>query len=222
MGFPVLILGESGSGKSTSLRNFEPNEIGIFNVAGKPLPFRKKLPSINLADPFKVPNGRYGTILGTLKKNNLKAYVIDDSQYLMAFDSFEKANIKSYDKFTDMAINFQKVLRAASETDNDTIVYFLHHTELRDDGKIKAKTIGKMLDNQLVIEGLFPIVLLADIHEGEYIFRTKSDGSNPVKTPLGMFETETIPNDLKAVDTVIRDYWDLSPLGGENVNKSQE
>lgn len=208
MGVSVLVLGESGSGKSTSLRNFEPGEVGIFNVAGKPLPFRKNLQSMN--------NVRYKAIINELRRNSKKTYVIDDSQYLLAFDSFDKAGQKGYDKFTEMAVNFQKLIRTANETSEDTIVYFLHHTELRNDGRLKAKTIGQMLDNQLTVEGMFPIVLLAQCNEGQYQFMTNSDGTNPCKSPMDMFD-QTIDNDLKFVDSQIREYWGL---GSNDTNKS--
>lgn len=205
MGVSVLVLGESGSGKSTSLRNFEPNEVGIFNVTGKPLPFRKKLP--------KADHATYDVIVNTLKSNKLNAYVIDDSQYLMAFQSFAKANEKGYGKFTDMAVSFERLLEAANNTNENTIVYFLHHTELREDGRIKAKTIGKMLDNQLTVEGLFPIVIMAVCDEEGYKFITTSDGTNPCKAPMDMLPP-IMDNDLKDVDIAIRDYWGLDPIEG--------
>lgn len=203
MGVSVLVLGESGSGKSTSLRNFRPGEIGVFNVAGKPLPFRGKLPTAD--------NVGYDVIKRSLAANRFRAYAIDDSQYLMAFANFAKAREKGYGKFTDMAVDFEQLLEAANRTSKDTVVYFLHHTELREDGRVKAKTIGKMLDNQLTVEGLFPIVLLCECDEGRYRFVTTSDGTNPCKAPMGMLEPE-IDNDLKAVDAAIRDYWGMAPL----------
>lgn len=211
MGMPVLILGKSGSGKSASLRNFNPNEVGILNVASKPLPFRN-------GASFKVINGSsYDVICKKLEQHNLKTYIIDDSQYLMAFDSFEKANVKGYDKFTVMAVNFYKLLQFIIKgTPKDTIVYLLHHTEENDAGEIKMKTIGKMLDQQLTVEGLFTVVLMTEIKDGGYYFLTRSDGRNPVKTPMGMFEEERIDNDLKAVDTVIREYFGLDTEKNKN------
>lgn len=202
MGIPVLILGESGSGKSTSLRNFTENEVGIFNVAGKPLPFRKKLP--------KADNARYDTILKTLYKSNLKTYVIDDSQYLMAFEAFDRAKETGYGKFTDMALHFRNLIDfVVRNTPPDVIVYFLHHTEKADDGRLKAKTQGKMLDSQLTVEGLFSIVLLCVAEGPEHYFLTNSDGTNPAKSPMDMFEGK-MDNDLKLVDTTIREYWELN------------
>lgn len=201
MGIPVLVLGSSGSGKSTSLRNFEADNIGIFNVAGKPLPFRKKLP--------KADNATYNTIYKGLKEPKLKNYVIDDSQYLMAFEAFDHAKETGYGKFTNLALNFKNLITyIITSLPDDVIVYFLHHTELTDDGKIKAKTLGKMLDNQLTVEGLFSIVLLCQVEGNEHYFITNSDGSNPAKTPLEMFEMK-IPNDLEFVDKTIREYYEL-------------
>jgi len=136
MGIPVLVLGESGSGKSTSLRNFEPEEISIFNVASKPLPFRKRLPRQNGAN--------YYSILDALSKPTKKSYVIDDSQYLLAFEMFDRAKEAGYNKFTDMALNFRNLIQfVISKTPEDVIVYFLHHSEITDEGKIKAKTVGR-------------------------------------------------------------------------------
>lgn len=201
MGVAVMVLGASGSGKSTSMRNFDEKEIGIFNVAGKPLPFRKKLP--------KVDNATYEKIYKVLKKPELKKYVIDDSQYLMAFESFDHAKETGYGKFTNMALNFRNLIDFIIRgTPSDCIVYMLHHTELSDDGKLKAKTLGKMLDNQLTVEGLFSIVLLCQVEGSEHYFITNSDGSNPAKSPMDMFEMK-IDNDLKFVDATIREYYEI-------------
>lgn len=206
MGIPVLILGESGSGKSSSLRNFSPDEIGIFNVAGKPLPFRKPMKKVN--------NATYKVIVSGLSNAKLKAYAIDDSQFLMVFQSFSKAKETGYTKFTDMALDFYNLIRfVIDNTPPDVIVYFLHHTETTETGKIKAKTIGKMLDSQLTVEGLFPIVLLCKSDGQRHFFETQSDGHTTAKSPMDMFPFE-IDNDLKAVDTAIREYWDLG--GNEN------
>lgn len=201
MGIPVLILGESGSGKSTSMRNFAPSELTVFNVANKLLPFRKKLNVIN--------NAGYGTIGKELQKQEKKIYVIDDSQYLLAFELFNRAKEKGYDKFTDIAVRFEKMLDYIIKgTHEDCIVYLLHHCETTDTGKIKAKTVGKMLDNQLTVEGLFSIVLYAFVEDDKHLFRTTNDGFCPAKAPMGMFEP-IIDNDLKFVDTTIREYYNL-------------
>lgn len=204
MGVSVLVLGASGSGKSTSLRNFEPDEVGVFDVAGKPLPFRKKLSVAHRPS--------YGVIMKALKANNKRAYVIDDANYLMAFQNFALASQKGYDKFTTMAVNFEQLLEASNATDEDTVTYYLMHPEFDNDGRMKPKSIGKMLDSQLCIEGMFPIVLVAQRMEDGYRFVTQTDGMTPAKAPMGMFDDVIIDNDLKAVDTAIRDYWGIKPL----------
>lgn len=208
MGVSVLVLGFSGSGKSTSLRNFNKGEIGIFNIAGKPLPFRKKLDKLDKAN--------YGQIHQSFAKNAMRAYVVDDANYLMAFQNFRLAKQTGFGKFTDMAVNFEQLLEAANDTNDDTIVYFFMHPDYDDAGRMKAKTIGKMLDNQLTIEGMFPIVLLADRDDSGFHFITQSDGTTPVKTPMGMFDEAVIDNDLRYVDAVIRDYWGMRPLVDES------
>ena len=201
MGVAVLILGASGSGKSTSLRNFKRGEVCVLNVAGKPLPFRGNIDVVN--------NATYESIWATLKDGEFKSYVVDDSQYLLAFEMFDRAKETGYGKFTDIALRFRNMISyVARNTSPDTIVYFLHHTEETDSGKIKAKTVGKMLDNQLTVEGLFSTVLLATTDGMNYKFVTQSDGTTTAKSPMGMFEKE-IDNDLKFVDDTIREYWGL-------------
>lgn len=211
MGIPVLILGESGSGKSTSLRNFEPDELVIYNVAGKPLPFRKGA-KMNRAD-----NATYSVIRQNMGRKRFKRYVIDDSQYLLCFELFDRSAETGYTKFTEMANHFYSLIKfVIKEMPADTIVYFLHHIE-QQDGKTKAKTIGKMLDEKLTVEGLFSIVLMAINKDGEHLFLTQSDGTNTVKTPLEMFEKEEIDNDLKLVDTTIRKYYEIEVNNNESI-----
>lgn len=200
MGIPVMVLGESGSGKSTSMRNFEQNEVGIFNVASKPLPFRKKL--------LKIDNATYQTITKSLSAPKLKRYVIDDSQYLLCFELFAKAKETGYNKFTDMALHFYNLVQMViRETPPDVIVYFLHHVETVD-GKAKAKTIGKMLDEKLTLEGLFSIVLICQTDGLKHEFITQSDGTTTAKSPMEMFPPK-LDNDLKAVDEIIRKYYEI-------------
>lgn len=201
MGIPVLIMGESGSGKSASLRNFEPEDVGIFNVAGKPLPFKKALPKYNCSD--------YGKIMRGMAKSSKKSFVIDDSQYLLCFEMFAHAKDTGYQKFTDMALNFYNLVQfVITQLPEDRIVYFLHHIETTSDGKVKAKTLGKMLDEKLTVEGLFSIVLLCRTDGTRHYFETQSDGFTTAKSPMDMFDRE-IDNDLKLVDTTIREYYEL-------------
>ena len=167
MGIPVMVLGRSGSGKSASLRNFKADEISVINVANKPLPFRTSIKPFNLnREATKRGVSRYALAQQMLLRCSAKSIVIDDSQYLMAFDSFDRAKDVGYGKFTDIALNFEKLIEFVSNNlPDDKIVYFLHHCESNDMGEIKAKTIGKMLDNQLTVEGLFSIVLYCTTDE---------------------------------------------------------
>lgn len=203
MGIPVLVLGESGSGKSASLRNFEPEDVSIFNVAAKPFPFKKKLPKKATSD--------YAVIMDGISKSQKKAFVIDDSQYLMCFESFSRAKETGFGKFTDFALHFYNLVQfVIRQTPPDVIVYFLHHVEADSNtGKVKAKTMGKMLDSQLTLEGLFSIVLMCVTDGKKHSFITQSDGFTTAKSPMDMFPA-TIDNDLKSVDQTIREYYELN------------
>ena len=215
MGIPVLIMGESGSGKSSSLRNFKSNDIGIYNVAGKPLPFRGKFPMMQtVRDVDRIKE--------SLIRNAVNCYAIDDSQYLMAFKLIDKVNERGYDKFTEIAKDFKELIDCiVKDTSPDTIVYFLHHTEQREDGHYKAKTSGKMIDNWLTLEGLFSIVLMATSSEGKYQFITQNDGTTTCKSPMGMLPNP-MENDLFAVDKAIREYYELAALGSPVEKKKAE
>ena len=209
-------MGESGSGKSASMRNFKKEDVGILNVASKPLPFR------NTNGLVTVNKATYSMIKGAVTSPNRLSYVIDDAQYLMAFESFDKANIAGYTKFTEMAKNYEEMLRVIQEdTSPDTIVYVMQHIDTDENGKIKAKTLGKMLDQQLTIEGLFSIVLLAKADERRHYFVTQSDGTNPCKSPMGMFDDIEIDNDLKMVDDTIREYYGLKKATAPKKTKGE-
>ena len=209
MATAVLIMGESGSGKSASLRNFAPNEISVFNVTNKPLPFKQGKTKIP-----KIDNATYADIANALANPNKRAYVIDDAGYLLSFEMFKRANETGYSKFTDMAKNFFDMLDFINtKLPNDIIVYITMHTE--DDSemhRVKVKTIGKMLDQNLKIEGLFSIVLRAVQTEDGYKFVTRDDMVSTAKSPIGMWEDDMIDNDLKTVDATIREYYDMKPL----------
>lgn len=201
MGIPVLILGESGTGKSASLRNFKANEIGIINVAKKPLPFKSDI------KPFNSDN--YMDIDTVLKKAKAKTIVIDDAQYLQANELMRRAKETGFQKFTDIALNLWALFQTVvNELPADTIVYFLAHIESDANGKERFKTVGKMTDNYSV-EGMATICLKTVVQDGNYYFSTRNSGYDTVKTPIGMFDDALIENDLKAVDGVIRGYYGL-------------
>jgi hypothetical protein len=214
MAIPVLVMGRSGAGKTYSLKNFEPNEVGIVSVEKGRLPFKSKLKVVRIPAYEKSENAtsmaqanlaKYAWLMGVIQKSKTKAVVIDDSQYLMANELFDRANEKGYDKFTNMAANFRNLIHFINELpEDDKIVYFLHHTETDTDGREKVKTIGKMLDEKLCVEGCFDIVIYCADHK----FYTQSNGQSTAKSPEDMFELE-IPNDLKFVDESIRNYYQL-------------
>ena len=191
----AMLIGKSGSGKSTSMRNFAKDELALINVNKKPLPFKGKFDS-------------------TLEK---KVIVIDDAGYLITNQFMmghgENKGNAVFELYNSLADNFYKLIKFCQEkVADDKTVYFVMHEDKNDFGDIKPKTIGKLLDEKVCVEGLFTIVLRAECLNGEYIFHTKTDGSDVTKTPMGMFEKETIENDLKAVDATIRDYYDLPQL----------
>ena len=206
MGNVIGVEAESGMGKSYALRNFEPNEVAVYNVSGKPLPFKKKLSMVKTSDMKWIAND--------IRRNSMNCYVIDDAGLAMAFYLFGKVNETGYGKFTQVAKDFYDLVQTAiRETSDDTNIYFLMHTERSDDGnRIKMKTAGKMIDNQLTLESLFSIVLYGVTDGKRHYFVTQSDGVTTAKSPVGMFPLE-IDNDLKAVDTAIREYYGMAKIG---------
>ncbi len=213
MALPVLVIGRSGSGKTYSLKNFKSDEVGVISVEKGRLPFKSDIKVVRLksfADedysPAQVNAARYSWLEAVIEKSKAKSIVIDDSQYLLANELFDRANEKGYDKFTSMAANFRNLIHFVNELEDDNkIVYFLHHSELDADGKEKVKTIGKMLDEKLSVEGCFDIVIYCQDNK----FFTQANGQSVAKTPEGMFDLE-IPNDLKFVDTTIREYYGMN------------
>ena len=203
MGLPILIEGESGAGKTYSIKNLHAESTGIFAVEKSRLPFKKQ---------FKVAkNATYDTIMKVLQNPTLKTYIIDDSQYLMVNEFFDRAKDTGYQKYTDIGLNFRNLVHFINhKLPDDVHVYFLHDTETDSNtGKTKAKTVGKMLDNYLTLEGCFNIVLQAVAEGKEHYFITQSDGYNTAKSPEDMFDVK-IPNDLAMVDKAIREYYSES------------
>ena len=204
MSIGIFVLGNSGTGKTTSLRNFKSDEILYINVAKKPLPFRAKFSET-------VEGDSYVQIAKAINATHKKVVVIDDCQYLMANEFMRRSSEKGYDKFTEIAKNFWTLVNSANnDLAKDVIIYFLAHTDISDSGQEKMKTIGKMLDEKICVEGMVSIVLKTAVKDGHYTFTTQNSGHDTVKSPLGMFDSYEIDNDLKAVDTTIREYWGLN------------
>lgn len=213
MALPVLVIGRSGSGKTYSLKEFKKGEVSIISVEKGRLPFKSDVQIARIPSNFgdektsagQINAAKYSWICSAIKSAPTKSVVIDDSQYLLVNELFDRAYEKGYDKFVEMAAHFRNLIHFINELDDENkIVYFLHHSESDADGREKVKTIGKMLDEKLTIEGCFDIVLYCQDHK----FFTQSNGQSTAKTPEGMFELE-IPNDLKAVDKGIRDYYGM-------------
>ena len=213
MGTPVLIMGKSGSGKSTSLRNFGENEILLINVSRKPLPFRKRF---NTA----INTDKYSEIARAMTKLNcenpkVKTVVIDDAGYLITNMFMRGHSAKGnaiFGFYNDIADRFWRMIDYIYTLPQDVIVYILMHEECNDMGEYKPKTIGKILDEKVCLEGMFTIVLRCITQDGKHYFKTKTDGTDVSKSPPDMFSSELIDNDLKAVDTAIREYYELGGI----------
>lgn len=201
---PVLLIGASGTGKSTSLRNFKGDEIAVVNVLGKPLPFKSDIKAAKCDD--------YATILKAIQNTNKKIIVIDDANYLITNEFMNKASIKGYDKYSDMANNFWNLINGIKNIEGGKTVYLIMHEDTDENGNIKPKTIGRMLDEKVNIQGIFTICIRSMFKNGDYIFRLKTNGQDCVKTPFDMFQVTEMDNDLKEFDKVVREYYELDKV----------
>lgn len=202
----ILIMGGSGTGKSTSLRNLPADETAIINVTNKAMPFRNK-------NGIKIVNcNNYEQMIKAILSTKKRIIVVDDSSYMMTFENFDKATNKGYDKFTNMAVNYYNLITTPQHCDGEKIIYFICHEELDENLVAHPKTIGKMLSQQLVIEGLFTVVLRSLLKNGEYVFQTHNDGTSVCKSPIDMFQEDFIPNDLLEVDKILREYYEFKPI----------
>lgn len=213
MSIMCLILGESGTGKSCSMRNFIRGEVAVINVSSKPLPFKSSIKPFNTDD--------YAKITSTITKavnSGYKRIVIDDSQYLMVNAFMRRFSEQGYQKYSDMARAHWDLIEYCKMLPADVTVYFMSHIERDQNGNEKAKTVGKMIDQYITLEGEFTIVLKTNVQDGKYFFQTHCSGIDTVKSPFGMFEADYIDNDLKAVDAVIRDYYGIGGNSGTEGN----
>lgn len=211
MSIATMILGQSGTGKTTSLRNMDPAQTLLIQVISKPLPFRSK--NWKLVDKDggnMIVASKSDMICAAMRKTQRPVIVVDDLQYVLATEFMERAHEKGYDKFTDLARHYYDVLTTAMTLAPEKRIYLLSHTDMSESGQVKAKTIGKLLDEKITVEGLVSIVLRTHVINGQYVFSTRNSGSDTVKTPLGLFEEEHIPNDLAEVDKAIAAYYELS------------
>lgn len=201
----ILIMGESGTGKSTSMRNFGSDEIAIVNPVGKPLPFRGKFDTLNGATESR----KITQFMDKAVADGKKVIVVDDFQYILSVPYMNRIKEAGWDKWNDFGDNYFTILNHVNEMPEDVNVYFLTHTETLENGITTIKLIGKLLREKITIEGLFTIVLQTQVNEGNYYFLTQNSGKNTVKSPMGMFQDYSIENDLKFVDDVIRNYYGM-------------
>ncbi|MEQ1318984.1 ATP-binding protein [Acinetobacter guillouiae] len=212
MSIATLILGQSGTGKSTSLRNLNPQHVLLIQVIKKPLPFR----SPNWT--YITPDNKKGSILvsdnpkfiiDVINGSKRPIIIIDDFQYVMANEFMRRSTEKSFDKFTEIGRNAWDVFNAAINAHDHKRVYLLSHTEEDNQGKTKIKTIGKMLDEKITLEGMVTICLQTSVINEQYIFQTKNNGNSTVKAPMGLFEEDHLENDLNEVDMAICEYYNI-------------
>ena len=222
----ILIIGESGSGKSTSVETLDPKETFIINVVNKSLPFRGWKSKYLAWDPTKNPTGNlYATASPSVIAScmdfvathmpHIKNIVVDDFQYMSSFEFFDKIDEKGFEKFTKIGANLAMIVKKPRVLREDLMIFFLTHAEesldLEGRRKLKAKTIGKMVDEKLTVEGLFTIVLFNKVkksNDGEmkYVFATQTSGNDTCKSPRGMFSDKEVPNDLQLVRNAIIAY----------------
>ena len=221
----VLIIAESGAGKSTSIETLDPKETFIINVANKPLPFKgwkkkytiwsKDNPTGNMYDKATPENIEACIKYVNEKRPEIKNIVVDDFQYMSSFEFFDKANEKGYEKFTQIGAHLARIARMPKDLREDLFIFFLTHaeeaTDMEGKRKFKAKTIGKMVDEKLTLEGLFSVVLFGKAKKNKdgdirYVFETQTNGENTCKSPRGMFSSLEIPNDLQLVTKSMKDY----------------
>jgi hypothetical protein len=218
LGTGVLVIGSSGMGKSASMRNFD--NLAVINVLGKPFPFKNdKIKAVNESSPDRI--------IDILQKAKANSIAIDDAGYIISnyyMQNKVPLTAKMGDKYAvydSLATNFWKIINSINDLPPEKIVYIFMHEDVSDTGKVKPKTIGQMLDKTVCIEGFFSIVLRAEKTEGKYIFQTNTDGMAVTKSPMGMFP-ETIDNDLKEVDAIIREYYEIKSVKDGKNDKNKE
>ena len=216
MGFGVLVIGESGTGKSRSIKTLDPKSTFIIKIIDKPLPYKKGdhdyVQKEKLSDGNLYICRHHGKIINILESisesmPHIKVVVIDDFQYLMSYEFMDRAMEKGYNKFTEIGLHAFSVINVPPTLREDLNIYFLTHCEFVEGGSSKMKTIGKLLDDKITIDGIFTLGIHAVFKDKEYKFLTNRDGPYGAKTPEEMFEDLYIDNDLNFVDTKIREYF---------------
>jgi len=212
MSITTMILGQSGTGKSASLRNMKAENTLLIQAISKPLPFRSKWSAVSKENPtgniYHTDNA--DAICNAMLKTTRDIIVIDDFQYVMSNEFMRRSAEKGYDKFTEIGRNAWNILSTANNLPAHKRVYILSHTENDEQGRVKAKTIGKMLDQVITVEGMFTIVLRSQIINEQYVFSTQNNGNDTCKSPIDMFADLHIENDLAKIDAAIVEYYQAS------------
>lgn len=220
MGILVYVLGRSGTGKSYSMRNFPKEKLAVINVQGKILPFKGSCQvTMTCTDTSKD----IVDALDFYARRGFKSIVVDDFQYVMANEFMRRSAERGYDKFTEIGRHAWDIANTVRSLPGDCIVYVMCHTDRDDEGNEKIKTIGKLLDEKICLEGMSTIVLMTNVTDGVYTFLTQNNGKNTVKSPAGMFPSYAIDNDLWYVDQKIRSYYEMGDyLPEEEMSKIDE
>ena len=201
----ILIMGESGTGKSTSMRNCDPATTAVVNPVGKPLPFKAKFDMLNNeTDARKIT--RYMKEQVAAGK---KLIVVDDFQYILAVPYMNRIKETGWDKYNDFGANYFEIIDVCKDLPDDVVVVYMTHLETLDNGLTTVKLIGKLLREKITIEGLFTVVLRTGVNEAKYYFYTQNSGKDTVKSPLGMFPVYAIENDLAYVVDKVRNYYEI-------------
>lgn len=213
MSYATLILGESGTGKTCSIRNIDPKSALLIQPVRKPLPFRsagwKEVRAKGDGGNIYVSD-EPTKIITAMSRAKADIIIVDDWQYILASLFMKTRSVKGFDKFNDIGgAGFDIATLAANLAENKR-VYVLAHTATDDFGNVRIKTLGKLLDDKIVVEGLFTTVLRTHVDGGKYYFMTHNNGHDTVKSPLGMFESDQIENDLAEVDKIICEYYGIN------------
>ena len=202
---PILIYGKSGSGKSRSLKFFDADEILLINIEGKELPFRNEF-------KYKCRTDSIDTIIDQIKKMPCKIAVIDDAGYLMTHHFMDNHRSKkgnaSFEMYDDIADRMYFLIqRIKNEVPEGIRVYIMLHEDTNDAGDTKLRTIGKLIDNKVCLEGMVTICIRCMSDNGKHFFRTQADGFDITKSPEELFDEIEIDNNLKAVDDAIAEFY---------------
>ena len=202
----ILILGESGTGKSASIESLDPAQTAIIKTIDKDLPFKGSSKYNVLCSSNYAKIGNWLQSISKTKPE-IKQIILDDFQYVMSIEYMNRALERGFNKFTEIGSHAWSVLNLLDKLRDDITVFVMSHTEIMEDGRTKMKTIGKMLDEKIILEGLFTIVLYTCVENNNYYFLTQNNGNNTCKSPKGMFETVKMPNDLKLVCDAVTAYY---------------